>query len=178
VSARPTIALRSDVTPTAIATQAAIELMVLEVAAVQYAVLQSDVNEVLRASAIVPLPGAPRVVDGALDYRGRIVPVLDLRARFGHPRRAVRPEDHFVVLRAGDRVVTLRADRVLGLAHVDAERVQRPGAIAAGTQYVAGLATLPDGVVLIVDAAAFLSESEGIQLDDALAAHDPAEARG
>jgi chemotaxis signal transduction protein len=89
----------------------------------------------------------------------------------------VRPEDHFVVMRAGGRVVTLRADRVLGLARVDTARVHPSDAIAAGTQYVAGLATLPDGVVLIVDAAAFLSESETMLLDDALAARDAAEAR-
>jgi purine-binding chemotaxis protein CheW len=178
VSGIRTISSSSSVTLNPATGDATIELMVLEVAAAQYAVLVHEVDEVLRASEIVPLPGAPRVVEGVIDYRGRIVPVLDLRARFGHPRRAVRPEDHYVVLRAAHRVLTLRTDRVLGLARVSADQVHASDAIAARTQFVAGLATLPDGVVLIVDAAAFLSESETILLDDALATGDRAAARG
>lgn len=146
------------------------EVLTFDVDRHHYAISVNDVREVVRASAIVPLPDAPPVIQGVIDYRGRVIPVFDLRVRFGAPRRPVQPDEHFIVIRAADRVVALRADRAVGLERVEESNVQPRAAVSVAGAYVAGLATLEHGVVLIADAHAFLSESESALLAAALSA--------
>lgn len=146
------------------------DVLSFEVGGHRYALPVSSVREVLRATAIVPLPKAPPVVQGLINIRGELVAVLDLRTRFGSPRRPVQVDEHFVVVHAGTRTVALRADRAVGLLQVDSAALRPIEPVVARTEYVAGLATLPDGLVLIVDPAEFLSESEGVALSRALGA--------
>ena len=136
----------------------------------RYGLWARDVRELLRAVAIVPLPRAPRVVEGVINLRGRVVPVLDLRARFGLPRKELETSDHFIVAAVGARLVAIRADRALDLLSVQLDRAQLEDLQAAGAEYLAGVARLPDGLALIHDLAAFLSAGESVALDDALGA--------
>jgi purine-binding chemotaxis protein CheW len=146
-----------------------LEVLVFEVARWRFGVPSSDVRELLRAVTIVPLPKAPAVVEGIIDVRGTIVPVLDIRSRFRLPGKAVEHSDHLLVARAGERLVALRVDRALDLARVGADEIEEAARIAPGVEYVAGVAKLPDGLVLIHDLRTFLSQAESAALDRSLA---------
>ena len=122
----------------------------------------------MRAVAITPLPNAPALVEGVVNVRGRVLPVLDVRARFRLPARALDPSDHFIVASAGDRGVILRVDRATHLALLDEDVA--PPAGAPGAVYEAGVAMLDDGMVLVHDVGAFLSEAEAMGLDAAMGA--------
>jgi purine-binding chemotaxis protein CheW len=136
----------------------------------RYGLWARDVRELLRAVAIVPLPRAPRVVEGVINLRGRVVPVLDLRARFGLPGKQLETSDHLIVAAVGARLVAIRADQALDLLPVELDRAQLEDLKASGAEYLAGVARLPDGLALIHDLEAFLSAGESIALDDALGA--------
>ncbi|HET7322062.1 MAG TPA: chemotaxis protein CheW [Longimicrobiaceae bacterium] len=131
-----------------------------------------SVAEVLRAVLITPLPGAPAAVEGAIDVRGTVVPVLDVRARFELPPRPVRVSDRLIVVERGDGRAALRVGKVREVEEIE------PEAVDAGTPFVAGVATLPDGLVLIHDPETFLSSAESAELarvlPDALPASDDA----
>jgi purine-binding chemotaxis protein CheW len=129
-----------------------------------------DVRELVRAVAITPLPNAPAVIEGVVNVRGRIVPVLDVRARFRLPAKPLDPSDHFIVASAGPRGVILRVDRATHLALVDEASVQPPETLGPSATYVAGVAKLDGGLVLIHDLATFLSAAEATSLDEALVA--------
>lgn len=144
------------------------EVLLLEIGGQRYGLPTSDVQEVLRAVTVVPLPKAPRIVLGVIDVRGTIVPVLDIRTRFRLPAREVRESDHFVVGSAGERLVAICADRALDLKQVDALDVEEATRAVPGAEYVAGIAKLPDGLVLIHDLRSFLSQAESEQLSEAL----------
>jgi len=146
------------------------EVLVFEVGGQRYGLPIADVLELVRAVAITPLPNAPAVIEGIVNVRGRIVPVLDVRARFRLPAKPLDPSDHFIVAAAGPRGVILRVDRATQLALVDASAVQPPETLGAGAAYVAGVARLDDGMVLIHDLATFLSAAEADSLDAALLA--------
>src|SRR5881296_2430916 len=77
------------------------EVLVFEVGGQKYALPTADVRELVRAVAITPLPAAPAVIEGVVDVRGRVLPVLDVRARFRLPPKALDPSDHFIVASAG-----------------------------------------------------------------------------
>src|SRR5689334_4506958 len=103
----------------------ALESLVFTLAAERFALPLRDVHQVLRAVAIRGLPGAPRVVEGVIDLRGELLPVLDLRARFALGQKLLAPSDHLLIAQAGARKVALRVDQVLGLERltsVDPER--------------------------------------------------------
>ena len=146
------------------------EILLLEAAGERFALPAAQVRRVVRAVAVASLPGAPSAIDGVIDVHGRVVPVLSLRRRFGLPDREVHPDDVLVLAAVGAREVALRVDAALSLARTDPSRVVPAAGVVARPGYAAGVATLPDGVVVIHDLGAFLDEAEGAALDAALAA--------
>jgi purine-binding chemotaxis protein CheW len=145
-----------------------VRLLLFIVDDVQYAVRSEVVAEIVRAVAVTPLPNVPEVVEGIIDVRGRVVPVFDLRLRFGRRSRPVIPADHFVLVRAATRLAALHVDRVLDLIDVDDTSVDRLESQVSSTRQVTGVALLPDGMALIHDVDAFLSAAEAETLDAAL----------
>lgn len=145
-----------------------IDLLQFEIASQRYALPLHDVVEVVAAVAVARLPSAPRIIEGVIDVRGRIVPVLDMRARFQHPPRELDPSEHFILARAGARVVALRADRAIDITRLESADIERLESSVARPKFVAGVAKTADGVVLIHHVADFLSESESEALDRAL----------
>jgi purine-binding chemotaxis protein CheW len=85
----------------------------------RYALPSSLVQELARAVEIIAVPGTPREVEGAIDYRGKIVPVLDMRRYLELEPRAPLPTDYLVILRVGDRLLAIRVDRALDVTLVD-----------------------------------------------------------
>ncbi len=147
----------------------ALEVVVFEIDGLRYGVAATQVVEIVRAVAVTPLPGAPLVVRGVIDYRGTLVPVFDTRTRLGHPPREERLEDHFVLVRAGSLVAALCADHADALARVDADAIEDPRHPVPTVEQVAGVARLPDGLLLIHDPERFLSAAEAEALEAALA---------
>jgi purine-binding chemotaxis protein CheW len=146
------------------------EVLVFEVAGQTYGLPIADVLELVRAVTITPLPNAPAVIEGVVNVRGRVLPVLDVRARFRLPAKALDPSDHFIVAAAGPRGVILRVDRATNLARVDEALVQSPQTLGPSAAYVAGVLKLDDGLVLIHDLTTFLSAAEAASLDEASSA--------
>jgi purine-binding chemotaxis protein CheW len=127
------------------------------------------VVEVVRAVAITPLPNAPAVVEGMIDVRGTVVPVFDLRRRFGLPGRELDPEQQFVLVRAGSRTAALHVDRALDLVDVDASALAPINARTTANT-MEGVVTSSDGLTYVHDVDAFLSAAESESLSAALAA--------
>lgn len=130
------------------------------------------VSEILPAASLTSLPGAPAIVEGVLDLRGEPLPVLDVRVRLGISPRPLAPDQHLVVVRR-DRPVALRVDRADELVTLAAGDVVDPSTLAPGLGHLAGVARLPDGLVLIHDPAAFLDQTEAEALEAALHARAP-----
>ena len=127
------------------------------------------VERVLCAVAITPLPNAPGVVRGVIDIHGEIVPVVDLRVRFGLPVREVALDDHLLVAHTAARRLAILVEQVAGVVELDRRDIVAGESLAPGAAYPHAVAKLPDGLVLIQDLDAFLSLDEERSLDDALA---------
>jgi purine-binding chemotaxis protein CheW len=145
-----------------------LEVLVFEVGGRRYGLPAADVRELIRAVAVVPLPGAPPLVEGVINVRGRVVPVLDVRARLGLPAKPPEPADHLIVARAGERPVALRVDRATDLVRLDPAGVEEARGLVPGLGRAGWVARLADGVLLVHDLVAFLSQGEAARLDDAL----------
>jgi purine-binding chemotaxis protein CheW len=147
-----------------------VELLVFEVASHTYALVAADVLEIVRAVSIVPLPRAPQVVEGVVNVRGSVLPVLDIRKRFRLPPKRLAPSDHFILAHAGAYTVVLRADRVLDLRQVPAADIADAKQVLPHSEYVAGVVKLPGALVLLHDVRTFLSQGEAAALAEPLTA--------
>lgn len=104
---------------------------------------------------LTPTEEAPRWIVGLFSLRGRIVPVADLRLRFGHPARRYSPGDQVVVLESDGRLLGLIVDEVIEVIDLPGESIQPPpqfdAAHSALDHLVAGEARAGDGLVTLLD---------------------------
>lgn len=128
----------------------------------------SVVRHVVRAASITPLPAAPAIVEGVLNVHGSLLPVLDLRCRFGMPPEPLHTDQHFIIAEAGPRRVVLRVDRALDVARIDGRSLEPATEVVPGVHHAAALARMPDGVIVIHDLERFLSLDEERALDEAV----------
>jgi purine-binding chemotaxis protein CheW len=140
-------------------------LLTFEIWQARFGIPLANVREIVRAVSILRLPRGPPVVEGVINVRGSLVPALDIRARFGLPPKAVEPSDHLVIASVKRRLVAIRVDRVTDLITVASGEVEDLNTVVPGSNFVAGVAKLPDGLLLIHDLATFLSVTEAEALD-------------
>src|SRR5262245_17537013 len=74
-----------------------------------------DVERIVSAVYITPLPKAPYIVAGIITVQGRVIPVVNLRRRFRFPERSIEPEDQFIIAQTRYRTVALSVDSVSGV---------------------------------------------------------------
>lgn len=146
--------------------------IVLEVADAAYILPASDVRELETYSGATPVPAAAPFVAGVVHIRGRVVPVVDLRRRFGLPPLERTLETRVVVTEVGDRLVGLVADRARELLRQTTDIKPPPRVIADQTQgFVAGIVELDKRIYLLLDLDRIIGEEQDNgerdpQLDD------------
>lgn len=150
------------------ATADSVELLLFLLDGQPYAVRLDRVDRVTAAVAVTPLPAAPAIVLGVIDLHGDILPVMDIRQRFGLAGRRPILTDALIVIRTATRRVAMLVDRVDGAIKRPAAELAPISAILPGDLYFDAVTRLPDGPVLIHDVDRFLSLDEERQLDTAL----------
>ncbi len=117
-----------------------------------FALCLEAVERVLRAVYLRPVPEAPEVLLGLINMRGAIVPVLDIRKRFGLPSRPMEVEDRIIVSKAASRRIAIIADRVEGVAAFELDEMHAAGTILPDMEgRVTGIGISKDNTVLIYD---------------------------
>lgn len=139
-----------------------------------YALAANQVSEVTQAVAIRPLPKAGDMVEGIFSYRGQLVPLLDIRRRFRLAQRALHPSQNFIIAELGDRRVAIRVDGIERLAEIPEVAIEDARQAVPDAEYLAGVAKLRDGLILIHDLSTFLSACEAADLDKKLIAAETA----
>lgn len=146
------------------------QLVVWSLDSQRYALPLSVVERVARAVALTPLPDAPTVIRGVIDMHAQLILVVDMRLRL--PPREVALTDLLMVAHGARRAIAFFVDAVSGVIDRPLDTLAAD-ALAAGDGCIAGLARLPDGIVLIQDLDRLLSLDEERALDVALAGKAP-----
>jgi len=128
----------------------------------------SSVEYVVRMVFVTPLSGSPDIVMGAINVRGAVLPVIDLRARLRLVTKELQADDRLVIAHTPCRTVAIVASDVLGVMDVQPDQVIDPASIDGRLTGLAGVVALPDGILLISDLATLLSDDEERALDRAL----------
>lgn len=120
------------------------------------------VQEIIRMVPVAKMPGAPKFVEGVINLRGRIIPIIDLRRRFG--MAAVTPTAHtrITVMDVRGQVVGFIVDTVREVLRVPGSAVEAPPAVVSDIEsdFLRGVGKLDDRLLLLLDVDKLLSESE------------------
>ena len=144
------------------------QLVVFRLEEQLYALPVDTVERVLPMVAVSPLPQAPPIALGVINLHGKVIPVLDLRRRFGFPPRDYGLAAHLLVARTMRRTLALPVDVVLGVREVAVDAITLPDAVLPGVGHVVGIVTLADDLLFIHDLDTFLALDEEQRLTGAL----------
>lgn len=128
-------------------------LVGFEIAGVHYALQIERVREIIRPLAIVPIPHPPPAVLGVSDHRGEVVPVLDVRCRFGLPTADVTRQTRWIIVELGSRLVGLVVDsatEVFGTAEHQERKVPEIG-VGDAARGIAAVYSYRGGLVFVLD---------------------------
>ncbi|MEW6454495.1 MAG: chemotaxis protein CheW [Pseudomonadota bacterium] len=119
----------------------------------QYGVDIMAVREIKGWSEITHLPKQPEYVRGVLNLRGVIVPIVDLRCRFGQGVTEATPLHVVIIVQIDQQLVGLLADRVLDIVSFDATKVQPVPRTAsnAEVEFLSGLVTVDNAMIALID---------------------------
>jgi len=119
----------------------------------QYGVDIMAVREIKGWSDITHLPKQPEYVRGVLNLRGAIVPIVDLRCRFGQGLTETTPLHIVIIVQIGGRQIGLIGDRVLDIVSVDASQIQKVPRTGNSqqTDFLSGLVTHDNVMIALID---------------------------
>lgn len=129
-----------------------------------YGVRIAHVAEILKPPPITPIPRAPTPVLGLTSVRGRLVTVIDLRRRFGHPATALGPRARILLTDAQGETLGVLVDVVRQVYRLGDDEIEPPGALGSDPPpYVLGVARpkdagAPGDIVLLLDLAAVIKD--------------------
>jgi purine-binding chemotaxis protein CheW len=116
-----------------------------------YALVVSDVLEVLSMVALAHVPEAPPWLAGMLNLRGRVVPVIDLRLRLGFPARPIGLETPVIVAQCASRPVGLIVDEVIEVLTLAADALSASDELAGAAHPVLAVARTAERLILLLD---------------------------
>lgn len=142
-------------------------LVVFRLGEEAYALKLHTVREIIMVGMITPVPRAPGFIEGVLNLRGEVMPVIDLRDRFGLPRQAATSLSRIVITAIAGVWTGLVVDSVHEVKTVDERKLEEPPRYTSvgANAYIHKVARVQDGVVFLLDIQHLLTDVENQQLE-------------
>jgi purine-binding chemotaxis protein CheW len=122
----------------------------------------TKVREIILISEITQVPQTPTYVKGLINLRSSVIPVVDLRTRFGLPEGELTAESRIMVVDMGGKTVGIIVDAVSEVLRVSRDQIAPPPATVAslGREYLTGLVRLDDKLLILLDIDRILEHQE------------------
>jgi len=133
----------------------------------EYGVDISQVQEIIRMVEITHVPRAPHFMEGVINLRGQLIPIIDLRTRFSMQRAEHTKSTRIVVTEIGSKRVGIVVDSVSEVINIPLESVEpAPDMIAGvGTEYIQGVGKVGERLIILLDLTMVISGEEKQQLE-------------
>ena len=137
-----------------------LDVLIFEVDGQRHGLPVAAVQELLPALSILPLPGTALGVEGVINLRGTIVPVVDMRKRLGMSTRPLALSDHFIVVRSGESQRVLHVDHATELVRLDAGALKNVETQGANRAQATWVAKVKDGMIVVNEISDLLSAAD------------------
>lgn len=134
-----------------------------------YGVRIASVREIVRVPEITMVPNAPDIIEGVINLRGKIIPVMDLRKRFGNS--AVQPDkkNRILVVELDNKLLGLMVSSASEVLKIPPSEIESPGTVFAEgeSSYVTGVGKLKGRLIILLDIARLLRQPEFKKFEEA-----------
>ncbi|MGI6667556.1 MAG: chemotaxis protein CheW [Bacillota bacterium] len=134
-----------------------------------YGVDIASVREIIPVQKIVPVPRAPDFVEGIINLRGRVVPVLDLRKQFGFEERKDDPTQRIMLVEVGQEGIGVIVDSVSSVLRIAEDSIEEAATVVVGDEieYIEGIAKVGTELIVLLDLTRIISDAEKRTLREA-----------
>jgi purine-binding chemotaxis protein CheW len=145
------------------------QLVVFELNKEVYGVDIAKVHEIIRMQNITQVPRAPEFVEGVINLRGRVIPVVDLRQRFGFPKAEYSKQSRIVVVEIDGQTIGMVVDGVSEVLRVSTSSIEPPSPVVTtlDSDYLKGIAKLEDRLIILLQLDKILSDAERAEAAEA-----------
>ncbi len=143
------------------------QLVVFNLSGETYGVDISAVHEIIRMQSITNIPRTPDFVEGVINLRGRIIPVIDLRKRFGLEQGETTQLSRIIVVEVDGITVGMIVDAVSEVLRLPANSIEPPPPVISGVavEYIHGVGKLDEQLIILLDLNKVLEKEEKKQLE-------------
>ncbi|MFM9327092.1 chemotaxis protein CheW [Paenibacillus mesotrionivorans] len=147
---------------------AELKVIVFALADEEYGVEVEKVKTIERMMPMTRVPKTYSFVKGVINLRGVVVPVIDLRGRFGLPEQDYTDNSRIVIIVVNEMEVGLIVDSANDVIDVDSDAIQDPPEIVGGVRakYLQGVAKLGDRLLVLLNLQEVLNKSEIVKLEE------------
>ncbi len=145
-----------------------LQLVAFKVGTEEFSVPILNVQEIIRMSEITRVPQTSRFVGGVINLRGRVIPIIDLRQRFGVPcNDGMNGGGRIIVVNSNGKVVGLIVDSVSEIMRLDASTIEPPPDFmgTVKSDYIDGVGKLKDRLIILLNLEKVLEEGEMINVE-------------
>jgi purine-binding chemotaxis protein CheW len=128
----------------------------------------SMVREIVRVPEITSVPNAPDYIEGVINLRGRIIPIVDLRKRFGEKSFEPNKKNRIVVVELGARAIGLIVNSASEVLRIPPSDIEEPSNVfqEGELNYITGVGKLKGRLVILLDLSRILERGELRRLDE------------
>ena len=143
-----------------------IQLVTFSIGDEEFGVDILKVQEIIRTMEITKVPRAPEFVEGVINLRGKVIPIIDLRLRFGLQSKKHDKHTRIIVIEITNMIVGFVVDSVSEVLRITAGTVEPPPPVVAGleSEYIQGVGKLEDRLLILLDLDKLLSSEEKLAL--------------
>ncbi len=144
------------------------QLVVFDLNDEAYGVDIGSVREIIRLQEITRVPRTPDFVEGVINLRGKVIPVVELRKRFSLPIQDRTKENRIVNVDIGGQEIGMVVDAVTEVLRISADAVEPPSSVitTADSGYLRGIAKIDERLIILLDLDQVLSRDEKEALAD------------
>jgi purine-binding chemotaxis protein CheW len=145
-----------------------LQLVTFSIADEEFGVDILKVQEIIRTMEISKVPRAPGFVEGVINLRGKVIPIIDLRARFGLAHKDPDKNTRIIVIEITEVIVGFVVDAVSEVLRIPASTVEPPPPVVAGvdSEYISGVGKLENSLLILLDLDKLLSSDDMAMLGD------------
>ena len=139
-----------------------LQLVTFSIGGEEFGVDILKVQEIIRMLDITRVPKATEFVEGVINLRGKVIPIIDLRKRFGLASKGHDKNTRIIVIDINDMIVGFIVGSVSEVLRIPADTVEPPSPVVAGldSEYISGVGKLDDRLLIFLDLDRLLSQEE------------------
>ncbi|NMB82112.1 MAG: chemotaxis protein CheW [Ignavibacteria bacterium] len=128
------------------------------------------VQEIIRLMTITQVPNSPEFVEGVINLRGRVIPVLDLRIKLGMPKIEYSNTTRIIVVEINGITIGFIVDAVSEVLRISSDITEPPPSIVSGvdSEFITAVGKLEDRLIMLLELDKILSINENLELKKAV----------